>query len=70
MNTKDLGGALRRDPEDDFEGWLERDLEILSRCDAIFMLKGWKQSRGAKREYARAKELGLEIMYEKVGDGT
>ena len=43
---------------------IERDLEILSRCDAIFLLKGWRQSRGSKREYARAKELGLEIIFE------
>ena len=63
-NTEGLGGALHRDSEDDFEGWMAMDLEILSRCDGILMLKGWKQSRGSKREYAKAKELGLELMFE------
>ena len=63
-NTEGLGGALHRDSEDDFEGWIERDLEILSRCDIIYMLRGFRQSRGAKRELAKAKELGLEIRYE------
>lgn len=68
-NSEWQTGGLEKDAEDDFEEWMRRDFEILSRCDAIFMLKGWKQSRGAKLEYAKAKELGKEIMFEKVNDG-
>jgi hypothetical protein len=44
--------------------FLDGDLEILSRCDAIFMLKGWRESEGAKAELDLAKRLGLEISYE------
>ncbi len=63
-NTEFLGGALKKDSEEDFEAWIERDLCILSRCDAIYMLKGWRKSRGSKRELAKAKELELTIYYE------
>ena len=63
-NTEFFEGALKKDPEDDFEEWIKRDMELLSRCDIIYLLKGWRQSRGSKREHARAKELNLDIMFE------
>ena len=51
--------------------FLKGDLEILSRCDAIFMLDGWKDSAGASLEYELAIEQqktdGMEIYYEAVG---
>ena len=40
------------------------DLEIINRCDAIYLLKGWKQSKGAVREWKRALALGLELYIE------
>ena len=39
-------------------------LEILSRCDAIYMLRGWAQSEGAREELRVAKANGLQVMYE------
>ena len=48
--------------------WLVGDLEILKRCDAIFMLEGWKDSEGARAELQLAVDLGLEIQYEPAGD--
>ena len=47
---------------DDF--WLKGYLEILSRCDAIYMLRNWKDSSGARAELALAKQLGIEIEFE------
>ena len=44
--------------------FLDGDLEIVKRCDAIYMLKGWEQSQGAKRELEVAIESGLELYYE------
>jgi len=44
--------------------FIEGDLEIVGRCDAIYMLRGWEQSQGAKRELEVAIEKGLEIYYE------
>jgi len=44
--------------------FLDGDLEIVKRCDAIYMLKGWEQSQGAKRELEVVIESGLELYYE------
>jgi len=45
--------------------WLEGDLEMLRRCDAIYMLNTWHRSEGAISELKVAQRLGLEIIYEK-----
>lgn len=54
----------RDDPNGDWQRWLNGDLEIIRRCDAIYMLDNWKDSKGAKLEHKLAVELGLEIYYE------
>jgi len=33
-------------------------------CDAIYMLRGWRDSKGATAEHAVAKWIGLEIIYQ------
>jgi len=40
------------------------DIEILSRCNIIYMLKGWESSAGARNEYTVANFMGLKILYE------
>ena len=40
------------------------DINLLLNCHAIFMLKDGGQSKGARIEYAIAKELGLEILFQ------
>jgi hypothetical protein len=32
--------------------------------DAIYMLRGWEQSKGARAEHAVAVWIGLEIIYQ------
>jgi hypothetical protein len=44
--------------------FLDGDLEILRRCDAIYMLDGWVHSAGASSEHEEALRRGLEIYYE------
>lgn len=44
--------------------FLEGGIEILTRCDAIYMLKGFESSLGAMEELRIAKDLGMEILYE------
>lgn len=39
------------------------DIYHLMKCDGIYMLKGWKDSKGANVEHAVAKALGLKILY-------
>ena len=46
------------------EVWLNGGLKFLELCSSIFMLKGFEESEGAKRELERALELGLTVYYE------
>lgn len=60
LNTMFFGGAVA--PENielDGEIWLAGDLELLRRCDAIYMLPGWESSRGATVEREIASSLGI-----------
>lgn len=44
--------------------WLDGDMEIIRRCDAVVMMRTWQSSTGAKAEHALALELGKEVIYE------
>lgn len=46
--------------------FLAGDLEILKRCDAIYLLRGWKNSKGAVVEYRLALTLNKQILYEEA----
>ena len=52
------------DEEGTDEMFLSGDLEILKRCDCIFMLANWQNSHGARAELRFARELGIEVMFE------
>ena len=39
--------------------WLAGDLELLSRCDVIWAIEGWRESAGACAEVAAAERLGI-----------
>jgi len=56
-NTAFMGG------EDDSK-FLEGDLELLRRCDAVYFLSGWYESEGATFEHRLATQMGKEIYYE------
>lgn len=59
--TRHYQGAL---PD---RAWLEGDLEILGRCDAVLLTPDWSASRGAVKERDRALELGIPV-YESLSD--
>lgn len=44
-------------------GWMRLGIAQLAQCDAICLLPGWKESRGAQVEYQLARGLGLWVMY-------
>ena len=43
---------------------IRRCVDAMFGCDAIYMLKGWELSKGARMEHALALCLDLEIIYE------
>lgn len=51
---------------DDFnlEDAIRRDVEAILQCDAIYMLKGWEDSKGATAEKSLAEWRRIEVMYE------
>lgn len=47
-------------------GWLEcmrKDICALSTCDAIYLLQGWENSRGARLEARIAEGLGFQVIF-------
>lgn len=53
--------------EDDnltYETWIALDLEILKRCDAIFLMRDWEASKGAVQEHEFALENKIEVYQE------
>lgn len=47
-----------------WEKFMRLDLAELTKADAIYMLRGWWHSRGARLERRLAKALKIRIMYE------
>lgn len=51
--------------EFDWYAWLLLwDIHSLALCDAIYLLKDWRDSPGATAEYYYAKACGKEILFE------
>lgn len=42
--------------------WLEGDLEILKRCDAVLVTPRWRQSEGAIAEVDFAQERDIQVL--------
>jgi hypothetical protein len=45
------------------EVWLDGDLEMLSRCDAMILTPDWEKSSGARRERLEAINQGKPVFY-------
>lgn len=60
--TRDIARNFAR--ELTWEDWLTTDIAWLSMCDAIHMLPGWQDSKGASYEYMVARALGLVVFGE------
>ena len=50
--------------DEDRHRMIDRDLAAVSGCDAIYLLRGWGDSAGAKVEYWYAKFLGKRILFQ------
>lgn len=47
--------------------YMVHDIHELIFCNTIYMLRGWRRSKGARLEHHIAKVLGLKIIYQKRG---
>jgi hypothetical protein len=49
----------------DFDFWISRDLEIVDKCDTMYVLKldGWENSRGVAAEIDHAMKNSIPIKY-------
>ncbi len=56
-NTRFFQGAA------DDKVWLDGDIEIMKRCDAVLMTVDWERSSGARIEHELAHQLGIPVMY-------
>ena len=52
-------------PKLDYAQLMKVDYSLLEMCDAIFMLGGWQESKGACAELSYAKSLGKKVLYQK-----
>lgn len=50
-----------------YEFWIDGTLELLRRCDAVLMVPGWEESRGARGEREEAQRLGKPV-FDTLGD--
>lgn len=55
LNTRNFQGEL---PD---EAWLDGDLVMLERCDAVLLVPNWDRSVGAKAESHHAETKGIPI---------
>lgn len=56
--------AIHADTSRPREYYIRSAINALLTCEAIYMLQGWEQSRGALMEWHIAANLGLRIMYQ------
>lgn len=44
-----------------WQGYMRMSLAQVAKCDAVYMLPGWRRSRGARIEHGLALDLELEV---------
>lgn len=43
--------------------WLDGTLELMRRCDAVLLLRGWSSSAGSRAEKDEAERLGMPVFF-------
>lgn len=47
----------------EYNTWIDGDVEILRRCDAVLMIPGWEESNGAQIERKYALNHDVKVFY-------
>ena len=47
-----------------YKDYLDEDIGVITVCDAIFMCKGWHDSKGCFAEWSFAMAIGITILYQ------
>ena len=55
---------LEHNHDKTWSSYMKECLSCLLKCEAIYMLRSWENSEGAKIEYNLAKSLGLKIIHQ------
>jgi len=50
-----------RNQGNNYKEYIDKGLSGLMSCDAIYLLEGWAESKGARLEYLYAKTVGIAI---------
>ena len=64
INPAKVNAAMPTDTT--YEQYMAMSFTMLDMCDTIYMMQGWEQSNGAKKEIIKSKELGLKILYQVI----
>lgn len=56
--------------EAEWSDQIGKDIAMLLRCEAIYMLSGWQQSEGATLEYLVARQRRMRIFMEETFDAA
>lgn len=51
-----------QEPSLEYEDFMQCDMVILERCDAVFTCPNWQGSKGARKEVERAEELDIPVV--------
>jgi len=58
---------MEKDCKASYEDYLNGDMKIISRCDAVFMLPNWEDSKGASQEYDYADRHKIPVLFSDKG---
>jgi hypothetical protein len=53
--------SLLADCDPGYQYWIECSLEVLSRCDGMFLIPNWRESKGARKELQHALAHGMPV---------
>lgn len=68
--VRNMGGVpvnpmkLEHKPNADWYDFMEKDIAELLRCEGIYMLENWGNSKGARIEYSIATQMDLKIVFQ------